>query len=71
MTNGNEIPRYEPTPEQLQQLFDRQAEQVDAERASREHLAAWPVVGPQVLKALADRVVALEERVAALTPAAG
>ena len=70
-TNPNEVPKYHATPELLDAIYARTAEQaqarIDAEQRARE----WPRDVDRLLVKLAHTVAAHEERIAALEARAG
>lgn len=67
----NYVKRYEVTPELLDQMYARTAQQLLDQKAAERRAQEWPGQVEQLLATMAAKVVALESRVAELEAGRG
>lgn len=65
-THPNEVPVFTPSAEQLDQIMARTTSESIADRDAERRARAWPFDVEKILGTLADKVVALEGRIADL-----
>lgn len=65
-TNPNKVPKYDPTPEMLDQICARTTEQALAQRRAEQWALEWPWLVERTLAALAGRSAMQDETLASL-----
>lgn len=70
-THPNDVPKYDATPEMLDQIYARTAQQLVREQEAKRRALEWPGQVDKLLASLVGNVAALQARVAELEAGVG